>query len=743
MSAPADAGVPAGLARQLFHDHRELREAPPRRGPLGDCSIEQILARLPGLAVWPQRRPDQLQCLHGARSVLAWLAPHPGTGWQDRWVGAGCEAGTEWIDALSADDPRDCAREQTRAGLSMLLLARVMAPSYDFLAAYQPYKLYLHVQQVHRPEVFTRIRQAGPRLGLHHSQLENGLRLLAKIVLHTGREVDQLTAEDIFAYRAWSIRAGRRSRCGIHLSWTLLREVVDLGEHVTLRAALRFGQRPTAELVDRYGIRCPTIRQVLIRYLDERRPGLDHGSFRSLVTVLVRNFWVDIERHQPGINTLRLPEEVAQAWKLRMATVTKDGEVGRARKNKLDVLLQVRAFYLDIAEWALEDPVTWAQWAHPSPVRRADLAGMGKHRSQTTAAMHQRVRDRLPHLPLLADTAAQHRTAQAALLHAATATAHGEVFEHDGRRLRRTTFPSYQGRGSPPPPPNVVVEDLGTDQRLDLTRTEDEAFWAWVVIEALRHTGLRIEELLELTQLALVSYTLPDTGEVVPLLQIVPSKGNEERLLLVSPELASALASIISRLRGLGDGTIPQVARYDEHERLTGPPLPHLFQRKVGHRHEVISKRTIQKLLAQTLQRTGLRDAANNPLHYTPHDFRRMFATESVTGGLPVHIAARILGHQNLNTTQAYLAVFTDDLVRTYRSFLDQRRALRPTGEYREPTDAEWREFEQHFALRKLELGTCGRPYGTPCKHEHACIRCPMLRIDPRQRPRLAEIIHN
>lgn len=289
----------------------------------------------------------------------------------------------------------------------------------------------------------------------------------------------------------------------------------------------------------------------------------------------------------------------------------------------------------------------------------------------------------------------------------------------------------------------MVVEDLDPGDRRDLTRDEDDAFWAWAVIETLRHTGVRIEELLEITQLALVSYTLTDTREVVPLLQIVPSKGNEERLLLISPELASVLASIVSRLRRLGGGTIPAVARYDDHERVTGLALPHLFQRKRGHHHQMISKHTVQKLLRQTLARTGLRDAAGEPLHYTPHDFRRMFATESVTGGLPVHIAARLLGHKNLDTTQAYLAVFNDDLIRTYRSFLDQRRAARPEAEYREPTEQEWREFEQHFALRKVELGTCGRPYGTPCKHEHACIRCPMLRIDPHRRPRLLEIIRN
>ena len=34
-------------------------------------------------------------------------------------------------------------------------------------------------------------------------------------------------------------------------------------------------------------------------------------------------------------------------------------------------------------------------------------------------------------------------------------------------------------------------------------------------------------------------------------------------------------------------------------------------------------------------------------------------------------------------------------------------------------------------------------PYGTSCKHEHACIRCPSLRLDPTAQPRLIEIIAN
>jgi hypothetical protein len=157
----------------------------------------------------------------------------------------------------------------------------------------------------------------------------------------------------------------------------------------------------------------------------------------------------------------------------------------------------------------------------------------------------------------------------------------------------------------------------------------------------------------------------------------------------------------------------------------------------------VISTQTLISLLNQTIQRASLTDRAGNPLRYTPHDFRRIFATDAVTGGLPVHIAAKLLGHHSLAATQSYLAVFQDELIRTYRAFLDKRRAVRPEAEYREPTEEEWREFQQHFELRMLELGTCGRPYATPCQHEFACLRCPSLRVDPKQRPRLVEIIAN
>ncbi|GAA3949891.1 hypothetical protein [Actinoplanes auranticolor] len=44
------------------------------------------------------------------------------------------------------------------------------------------------------------------------------------------------------------------------------------------------------------------------------------------------------------------------------------------------------------------------------------------------------------------------------------------------------------------------------------------------------------------------------------------------------------------------------------------------------------------------------------------------------------------------------------------------------------------------FERRRLALGDCGRAYGTNCIHEHSCVRCPLLRVDPEQRQCLIEI---
>ncbi len=69
------------------------------------------------------------------------------------------------------------------------------------------------------------------------------------------------------------------------------------------------------------------------------------------------------------------------------------------------------------------------------------------------------------------------------------------------------------------------------------------------------------------------------------------------------------------------------------------------------------------------------------------------------------------------------------------------RRSRRCPGA--EATDDEWDAFLAHFEKRKVSVGTCARAFASPCVHEHACVRCSLLRPDPAQRGRLKEIRDN
>ena len=402
-------------------------------------------------------------------------------------------------------------------------------------------------------------------------------------------------------------------------------------------------------------------------------------------------FWADLEAHHPGIDSLHLSAEIAGAWKQRMrtkpVTVTMaDGTKTVTEAERIchrEFLTPVRAFYLHLAQWAVEDPGRWARWAAPCPVGPADTI-QGKVQRHRKSRMDARTRERLPVLPALIRSAAQQHADAAALLHAAHSARPGDIITAAGQTLARS--PARSG------PASIWAEDLATGKRRNLTVEEDRAFWAWAAIEVLRATGVRAEELVQLSHHSLVQYRLPSTGELIPLLQIAPSKTDAERLLVVSPELADVLSTIISRIRGTAPA-VPLTAACDDHERVWLPPAPVLFQRRIGAENRAIPTATIRRLLAATLARTGLTSPDGTPLHYTLHDFRRMFLTDAIMSGLPPHIAQVIAGHRDINVTLGYKAVYPDEAIQAHLAFLARRRALRPTEEYRTPTDAEWEEF--------------------------------------------------
>ncbi len=671
------------------------------------------------------RRPTSRQ---RAEHVLAfsraldWLETYDGEDWQERWLHSGSDqVGHRWLPDVP---PKH--RHSLTSGIRMLIVLRAIRPTYAWFFASRLLGVYAQFRQHNHAAVFAAIEPHTARADTG-SYATYALTVLTHIAIVTGKSPRDIDTADFNTYRAARAASGRPS-IGLPLAYEALQAIGGLvGQPPTLRQAIARGQLTVAELVDRYPIVDSGIRDLLVHYLVERSTVLDYSTLSSQVQLLADLFWCDLERHHPGINSLRLSDQAIQGWKERLRVLPD----GSPRKGTHLILLVVRAFYLDLQQWALEDPARWAQWAAPSPITEADTRGKIKELRLLKARMQARTRTLVPVLPRLVATAQAELEHTGRLLAAMQHTEPLAEVTVDGRRYQRTKT-TWKINA-------LALDDPGP--RFDVAQRDTDAFWTWATIEVLRRTGVRVEELLELTHVGLRQYQAP-TGEMVPLLQISPSKTDAERVIPADPDLVSVLAKIIRRVKDEA-GRVPLVQRFDEHEQIFGPPLPHLFQHVVNYQRQVISTERIRTLLRKVAGRADLRDVDGTPLRFTPHDFRRVFSTEVVNGGLPIHIAAKLLGHLDLNTTQGYVAVYPEEVINRYRAFIDERRGRRPSEEYREPSDAEWNEFRDHFSLRKVALGTCERPYGTPCQHEHACVRCPMLRMAPAQMPRLLQIERN
>ena len=405
------------------------------------------------------------------------------------------------------------------------------------------------------------------------------MRCAVIIAAKGGRLVDITVGDVVELFDAEDrLKADPRSRPA---TFKVLREMGVFGADVPAwRSLRRRGQLSVEELVDRYPVACRPVRSLFVAYLKERQPSVDYGTVVSLCYSLVGCFWSDLEAHHPGIDSLRLAPEVASAWKGRLRTKkvvphcpARSGGSAE-RLNYLDVLCTVRAFYLDLAEWALEDPARWGPWVAPCPIRQHELSRR-KFVRQRKARMDARTRERLPLLPQLARCTDQWRKDAAAILAAGQAVSPGEAFSAAGQSLVRSTRirPRIDGNVWARGPRQRQSEVAGPRRRARLLGLGG-------------HRGPPLHGpagrgAVGAEPLQLVKYRLPTTGEVVPLLQIAPSKTDSERLLVVSPELAEVLSEVIRRVRG-PDGAVRLVRAWDYHERVWLPPSPLLFQHRVG-----------------------------------------------------------------------------------------------------------------------------------------------------------------
>ena len=145
-----------------------------------------------------------------------------------------------------------------------------------------------------------------------------------------------------------------------------------------------------------------------------------------------------------------------------------------------------------------------------------------------------------------------------------------------------------------------------------------------LIVEFLYSSGCRVSEVVKLKteDLDFGSFTGNVRG----------GKGNKDRTIILSKKWCEEIKKYLKKKKA---------------------KTPYVFSKKNG---TPISTDTIQRMVRETAKAAGIQKEV------TPHKLRHSYATHLLEGGENIRKIQELLGHSNLNTTQIYTQVSTEEL---------------------------------------------------------------------------------
>jgi len=324
----------------------------------------------------------------GLARLLDWLADQPGATWQERWLASGAEeAGAGWaqlpIRWLHDRGRRSqWLRTELATALGAVICADLIRPSVSWLVSGLAGKgaLGRDLARARDPAGFARMRElCDGDPGISKAAADMALRRATLILAAKGGTIADITVGDVLEILGTETSARSAAANGA-VFHRLLHQMGTFGEEAParLRELRTPGQLTPAGLIDRCNLACRPVRDLLVDYLRERQPALDYTSLKALAYHLGKRFWQDLEHHHPGTGSLNLPREVADAWKQRQRVMPKTITTAAGEKAVIEAertsyrqgLTIVRAFYLDLSQWAARILAAGRSGRLPAPSAR-------------------------------------------------------------------------------------------------------------------------------------------------------------------------------------------------------------------------------------------------------------------------------------------------------------------------------------------------------------------------------------
>jgi hypothetical protein len=317
------------------------------------------------------------------------------------------------------------------------------------------------------------------------------------------------------------------------------------------RGTVRRKAQPPRSIDELVAVRIPEkFRPVTAQYMTaySQRVSNNYSTVRTKIRSLAY-FWEYLDERHPDVTECRqiLPHQARGfvAWataKARTVQRSTNRKGTEDRTTTYDWMVDVRTFFTDLCTWGTEPGSPLAQHMPVAiPLTSHDLnsGGFAAARARTAARMTATVMDLTREIP----------------------------------NIRAFALRAW----------HEAAQQLA-NQPHDVTaiRGERDRFWDWALLELLLTSGLRVEEVSELTTLDVLKRRLPD-GQIYYLLHVKPSKYDRARVIPIGDGLGRVIAEIIGHIKAFyRTGVVPACDRRDYVAKTPLPTAPYLLQ-GAGH----------------------------------------------------------------------------------------------------------------------------------------------------------------
>lgn len=588
--------------------------------------------------------------------LLNWMNQLPGEDWQQRWLNV-----EEMMRLRPSAMPflYTSRRGEFMAGLLLLFSIRLIRPTYEFINSNHFGRIHIMMGKSSDKADFDRLKRAARENDLNGSMTMNALLCASFILIHTGKRIDQITVEDIDEYRR-NFRNGIHGRVAPNGLHTLLRHLKIIESSVMTAGSQRMrGPTNLDQIMLKYDMPEGRSTQAFRAYLNERQSNILPMLLRREATHLIEDFWLNILHYHPDQKDFNISWQVAQDWKKRI----RDKErIDDPVSVKL-VFQVVRRFYKFLEDLAEEWPGDWGDIAAHSPVNQADISMESRRKVETKQKLDRHVLSLLPYLKVFRSAIKDNHEQSSRLLEAGLSTPMGGEFTLDGVLYKRLVQHKRQRTvfevGASPLIISTVKD--GHRQIIRPYAKEERAFWVWACMEVLLGTGLRPHELFRILVTDLDFRTGAD-GQTIPCLRIAASKTIYPRVIDISPEVSSVLATIIRRVQG-DKSEFPLVDRYEYAYRAYKTDIPLIMQKKIHTYRTGFIGSEVQKWVNDF--HVEMRKEGKLPSHikFQLRDCRRIVATKLHANGVSILEISKFLGHRSISTTTGYIAFDQDNII--------------------------------------------------------------------------------